>query len=211
MQPATMKFCEENLNSWISQPANAFSNIVYVLVGLFLLIYYRKNKNNVMQILPIMAILVGITSFLYHASFSFFFQVFDLASMFLLSSFLVVFNLKRLGVVKNFFVSFYLVLLVQIVLLLIIREKSGEFIFGILVVFSIILEIILAFRSKNIIYRDYLFAILTFAVAWSIWLLDINRIVCDPANHIINGHALWHIINSFSILFLYRFYRQFKV
>jgi len=107
LQPATMKFCEENLCSWVTQPANAFSSLIYIILGIFLLFYYKKEKNKALRIIPIVSILIGISSFLYHASFSFFLQVFDLASMFLISSFIIAFNLRRMNYTKDFsFLSF---------------------------------------------------------------------------------------------------------
>jgi len=210
LQPATMKFCEENLCSWITQPANAFSSLFYTALGIFLLFYYKKEKTKIIKIIPIASILIGITSFLYHSSFSFFLQVFDLASMFLISSFMLAFNLKRMNYTRRFFLSFIFILLVQFVLLLIIKQKSGAIIFGIFIIVSMLLELNLAFKTKNTAYKYYLVALLIFVVAFAIWILDFKQIVCNPTNHLINGHALWHIINSFSILFLYKFYRQFR-
>jgi len=210
LQPATMKFCEENLCSWVTQPANAFSSLIYIILGIFLLFYYKKEKNKALRIIPIVSILIGISSFLYHASFSFFLQVFDLASMFLISSFIIAFNLRRMNYTKRFFLSFIFIFLVQFILLLIIRQKSGAIIFGIAIILSILLELNLAFKSKDIFYKYYLMALLVFVAAFAVWVLDFKQIVCSPTNHLINGHAIWHIISSFSILFLYKFYGQFK-
>jgi len=203
-----MKFCEENLCSLVTQPANAFSSLIYVVIGVFLL--FHKQKNKLLNTLPIIFILLGITSFLYHASFSFFFQIFDLASMFLLSSFLITYNVKRLKLIKSFYFSFLIVFLIQFISFLILKQKSGAVIFGIFILFSIALEIILSFKGRSTNYKYYLLAIIILIVALVLWILDIFQVFCDPSNHIINGHAIWHLINSISLVFIYKFYNQFK-
>lgn len=42
-------------------------------------------------------------------------------------------------------------------------------------------------------------------------LLDRLKILCDPTNHILTGHAVWHILNAGAVFFIYRFYSQFEL
>ncbi len=35
-----------------------------------------------------------------------------------------------------------------------------------------------------------------FALGFGFWLADKTRLVCDPNNHLINGHAIWHLATS---------------
>ena len=45
---------------------------------------------------------------------------------------------------------------------------------------------------------------ITLAGAFS--LLDVTRVWCDPANHWLQGHALWHLLSAASLYALFRFY-----
>src|ERR1700751_1697672 len=92
-----MSFCEALTPGPLAQPANAVSSLAFCAVGLSL--YRTMKERNALLLFPISAFLVGITSFLYHASWTFFFQVFDVSSMFMLSFLLISFNAARLGYV----------------------------------------------------------------------------------------------------------------
>lgn len=211
-EPATMKFCEENLCSYIKQPANTWSNLAYIFVGIFLWFKIRKETNSSSLLLfSISAVLVGINSFLYHASFIFYTQVLDLTSMFLLSCLLIAFNLKRAGWIqeKKLNLIYLLSVLISLALLLLIKKKSGEYIFGIHIGIALFLELLIVLR-KNIYpkYRNLQIAIGIFLISYIAWILDITGILCSPDNHFLQGHAAWHIINSFCFIYLYLFYKD---
>jgi hypothetical protein len=212
MEEATMHFCEELLcGSWLVQPANAISNISFVLVGIYLLSLI-KNKKSIYILFPISAILVGITSFLYHASWTFFFQIFDVSSMFMLSCLLLSFNLWRLGIIKERFLALIYVALVlaSALSMIVIKGQWGEILFAIEVIILLASELYLSRKVQGTHYFNFLMALGTFALAFTIWSLDVKEIVCLKDNHILQGHALWHILNSICFIFLYKFYKQFK-
>ncbi len=50
---------------------------------------------------------------------------------------------------------------------------------------------------------------LVFLPAFALWLLDEQKIWCNPDIHWINGHAVWHLLSAVGLYFLYRFYAQF--
>ncbi len=56
-------------------------------------------------------------------------------------------------------------------------------------------------------YRHLFRALAIFAVSFSFWALDISGVVCRPDNHLVTGHAVWHVLNAVSIYELYRFQR----
>ncbi|NDG85470.1 MAG: hypothetical protein EBX52_10615, partial [Proteobacteria bacterium] len=39
--------------------------------------------------------------------------------------------------------------------------------------------------------------------------LDLKRIACDPSNHWLQGHALWHVLGSAALFFSFLHHRQF--
>jgi hypothetical protein len=82
---------------------------------------------------------------------------------------------------------------------------------------SVFFEILLFTRAKRLAggltkdlrarYRPYLATILVFLVAFAAWIVDEKRILCQPQNHFLSGHAVWHVLNSICFLTLSRFYR----
>jgi hypothetical protein len=209
--PATMHFCEEITRGPLAQPANAVSSLFFVIVGWFL--FRIAPRRNVLLLFPVSAVLVGITSFLYHASWTFFFQVFDVSSMFMLSCLLISFNACRLGLVsRRRLPSFYLVLLgLSIAAMAAIRRKTGEYLFGAEIAVVAALEAALARRGPATDYEPFLKALGIFLAAYALWLLDVHEIVCVPNNHFLQGHAVWHVLNASCFYFLYRFYAQFDL
>jgi hypothetical protein len=55
-------------------------------------------------------------------------------------------------------------------------------------------------------YRNLFAGIGVFVVSFAIWALDISGLACRPDNHLVTGHAIWHVLNALSIERLYRFY-----
>ena len=202
--PPTMQFCERNLCSYITTPANTWSNIAYIIIGSYLFFKKKGNTPTYLVLFPIAAILTGIASFLYHASFTFLFQFFDLSSMYFFSSLLVVLNWHRLNGIndKKIFYIFIVLIFFSMSLLLIFKS-IGVFIFGLHLVTAIFLEFKIFRREKSL-------SLLILIIAFLIWILDFKRIICDPENHILQGHAIWHILTAFCYLFLYRFYDEIR-
>jgi len=39
---------------------------------------------------------------------------------------------------------------------------------------------------------------------------DVSRARCEPADHLFQGHAIWHVLGAFTIAAAFRHYRQFN-
>ncbi|MBC7690903.1 MAG: ceramidase domain-containing protein [Methylotenera sp.] len=212
-QPATIKYCEDHLCSWVKSPSDTWSCIPYVLVGIWIWKKVRPSLDNPLGLFGPICIFTGVFSALYHASFSFFFQMFDLASMFLFATLFLVLNLKRLGWFKpRQEIPFYILLnLISLSLVFLIRKKSGQILFGVEIISAFIIEAALAKRSlKKISYGYYFAGMGVFAIAYAFWFTDTKRLICDPNDHFYQGHAVWHIVNSFCFALFHLFYRQFQ-
>ncbi len=48
----------------------------------------------------------------------------------------------------------------------------------------------------------------TFLPAYALWWLDLHRVVCNPAAHVMNGHAAWHLLMAASLYFVHRFHAE---
>jgi hypothetical protein len=209
-QPATIKFCEEQLCSWITQPANTWSNIGFVIAGIVILRLARADKRAGMHLIGISAIMTGIGSTMFHASSTFFFEFFDLMGMFMISGLLLTLNLQRLFGLSNKAVSAVYVALVTASLgLMLVWNQSGIATFALQITAAMTVELLLHLRRDRIAYKPFLLMAGTFAASFTSWALDIAKIVCDPGNHILTGHAVWHLLNAVAIYYLYRFYHQF--
>jgi hypothetical protein len=210
--PATVKYRENNLQSWVRQPANTWSNLGYVLVGLWLYLQFRIQAPSVwMGIIPLTAVAIGIASGLYHASYSFVFQVTDLASMYLLSSFLVTSSLKRLAPMSDAMCCLlYLGLFLgSFAGFLLIRRRSGFLIFAAQALVSMVLEVVLWVGGEAASRGGYVVAIGLLAISLVFWIADYTGRFSDPDNHVLQGHAVWHLLSALCLLFLYNHYLQF--
>jgi len=210
--PATIHYCENNLCGWIAQPANAWSNLGFVAVGLGLIWAARRSGARSLRLFGPIAIFVGLTSFAYHASFSFVGQVFDLGSMYCMSALLIVMNLRRLdALAESKVVPVFVATVVASVGLVAKFKVVGIPIFASEIALALWLEWRAHTRSRGAIdYRPFLAALGIFAVAFGIWILDFERVFCDPDRHWLSGHALWHVLDALVFVALYRFYAQFQ-
>lgn len=210
-QPATMKFCEELLCGNIRQPANTFSNIGFVICGLIIMWREGFKSWTPYHMMGLAAVSIGITSGIYHASMVFFWQFFDLSSMFMLVLLPLSFNLVRIGWIKSsqFSLAYIITLAFSMLLLYIIQGKVGEYIFGVQVFMVAGLEYMLYRKGHRPSYPGMFKALGTLALAFLIWNGDVHGWWCDPTNHYLQGHAIWHLMCALSIWFVYGFYKQF--
>lgn len=209
LAPATVRFRENNLCAWIRQPANTWSNLAYVIVGLWLLVQPPARAGGALALIPITAVLVGIGSFLYHASFSLLFQTFDLGAMYLFSCLLLALDVRRLLPLSDWaFYGLYLGLFgVSLAAFLRIRRQAGFLIFGLHIVLLTVLEGVLALAGRGAgDYRPFLAIFAVLIAALIPWILDYRGLGFHPDNHLIQGHALWHVISSLCFIFVFRYY-----
>jgi hypothetical protein len=210
-EPATLVFCEENLCGLISQPANAISSLAFCLTAFYLLYRVKIKLSEPRGIIVIAAFLLGITSFLYHATYTFFFQVFDVSSMFMLSCLLVVLNFYRLNFFhKSKIIPIYWASVgVSILAMLIFKGKIGETIFGAQIAIAVIQELFLFYKKQSPHYKIIFQTFLIYMAAFLFWHLDMTGIWCDPKNHYLQGHAVWHVLNAICVANLERYYRHY--
>ena len=96
-----MRFCEDPICAWIAYPANTWSTLGYVAIGIWLILKARQLKITSLNVIGWSCLLTGIFAFIYHAGGTLLFQTLDLAGMYLFSSTLIILNLRRLGWIEN--------------------------------------------------------------------------------------------------------------
>ncbi|NTV83388.1 MAG: hypothetical protein HGA23_03680 [Bacteroidales bacterium] len=68
----------------------------------------------------------------------------------------------------------------------------------------------LAARVETGVSRKWWWAALALiAAAAACSFADVSRLWCDPGDHVVQGHALWHVLGAAALFASYFHYRQF--
>lgn len=213
-------FCEAIGSGFIRQPIATWSNLAFVLAGWLILedvlrpTFTRSNlltqRRTYGLVYAAAVILIGLGSWFYHASLTFVGQWFDVMGMYLLGTFMVLYNVARLRPLSGrAFALSYVLFNIALGLSLIVVPELRRYLFGVLLVTTIALEIALR-RGRNPVSADlryFIAALLIYVLAQIIWTLDLNHIVCDPTS-VLQGHAVWHMLTALSAGLLYLYYRS---
>ena len=209
-------FCEAPFPGPIVQPSNTYSNLGYILIGLLILRHRIAGDHNPLRANRAYSTLYGAAvvatgggSLFYHASLTWLGQWFDWFGMFLFISFLLLYNLRRLLSFNNLtFAIAYALINVALGIVSALYPAIRVCTFTGFVYAGLAAEtlVLLFRRPKNQIV--YLLAGLgCFGLAYWIWILDRNRILCDPGSWL-QGHAVWHLLTALSTGFIYLYYHS---
>lgn len=214
MGAPNIKWCEETLCSWVSEPANTYSNIGYLIVGLILVYLGIKNRHNsnMRQYGPII-FFMGAMSFYYHQSNFYGSQILDFVGMFFFVGWAIAMNLVRLEKLKyknmiwfNLGLGTVYTLAMHAMYVTDIKFQGIVLISG----FAILTTEVMARKKAVVHYKWFASTIVILIVAFGFSISDGKRIWCDPTQHgwFSQGHAVWHWIASIAMLTLYLHYSQ---
>lgn len=211
---STIAFCEARTCDFPAEPANAWSNLAYVLVGVYILYLARRQARWPLWPAGVTAIGIGLGSFAFHAFPTFYTEYADLVSMFLLATYLLAVQLYRWWQLKvGTAVFVYATVLLVSCVALWIHKDIGIAIFAVELIAATTIEAVLYRRhphdQPHQSYRYFWILGVVFWASLAIWVMDLSGIVCDPNNHFLQGHALWHIANSTCLYWMYRYAMQF--
>lgn len=209
-----IKWCEETLCQWVSEPANTWSNLGYLIVGLLItyLAFKKKQSFEIKQFGPIV-FFMGACSFFYHQSNFYGSQILDFVGMFFFVGWAIGMNLIRMGklqkkrlILFNLIFGSSLTLLMHVMYLMSIKFQA----IILLAAFIIIGTEIAAGRKRPTPRNWFIGAITTLVVAFGFSIADGQRVWCIPENHgwFEQGHALWHWIVSPAMYMIYKHYSQ---
>lgn len=212
-----IKWCEETLCHWISEPANTWSNGLYLILAFY--IFWSASRTKQFELLwfgPAMFIM-GLFSLIYHLSNNYLTQVFDFIGMYLFVYWFIILNFRRLNWVtrKNQIIVFVVMASVSTIILhlMYINFIKIQFIIAAAVI-TILASEALCFmkRERKINYTFFGIGVIFMAFAQTASLLDAARVswICDPTNHWFQGHALWHVLSAIGLTFAYKHYEQFR-
>lgn len=204
-----MAFCEARLCDWVVEPSNAWSSLGYVLVGVYLLFAHTLHKGDA-RLYAVLAgqVLTGIGSFAFHGTATFWGEVLDQVGMFMLSCMIISFVFAReRKLTSGATAALYAGLTAASTGLLLLIRPIGIPLFALQLLIGLGWELRLWYKSERRSDFKYLLQGLgIFGVSLVIWVTDISGAVCDPDNHFITGHAIWHVLNALCIERLYRYY-----
>jgi hypothetical protein len=203
--PANLKWCEPRVCGWVNEPYNAWSNLGYLAVGAW--IWAKAGKSKAGKGFGAAVFVMGALSFAYHATNNFLTQAFDFLGMYLMVYYVLGTNLRRLGLPRARLSAFYWGATVLSTLALWPLNRAGVPIqFTVALCAALMIGTEFAARAKT---RDsrplgmFWAGTATIAVAETCSLLDLKRVVCDPALPWLQGHAAWHLLGAVAMAFVY--------
>lgn len=209
--PATASFCEENLCSWIAQPSNTWSNLPFIIAGI--MIIRASSKRSLLKALGHSAWFLGLGSAMFHATATFMFEAWDLLGMYMISGLMLTLNAARywqFSKARQAIIPYIMMTIMALILLVTFRE-IGIALFTLQITAALTLEVLIHLRDDAVDFKYAKRFIGAFILAFFFWNMDIQKVWCDPKNHVLTGHAVWHFLNAVAIWNIYRFYEQFQL
>lgn len=206
-----IKHCEANLAGWIAAPANTWSNLAYVAVGFW--IWKRAAKRDLLAAggLGPVSIAVGVTSFAFHASYTFAGQVLDYGGMFLLIGWALARGALRAGLLgREGALRFWGALFAASMAALFVFRAAGWGIQTLVLVQAlalVALELRLMLVKRDApSYASFWLMLALLGAAYACWHLDHTDFGCAPDNHWFQFHALWHVVTAGAFVAAWRFH-----
>lgn len=208
LQKPVMEYCEKAGGGIIARPGYFISNFAYIIIGFILLTKKRK----ISKAFGIFAILIGVASGIYDASYRANAQFLDVTVMFGFVIFLFCLNLQcifNLNVRK--LVLLYILFIIVYLLFadLFFTKGAGLIPFGAGVVGVIASQLYIWFKLDKNTYsannKIWIASFVIFFAGYLIWQFDAHNIICDKFN-LFNGRGIFHYLTSIVILLLSNFY-----
>jgi len=161
------------------------------------------------SVLGVAAIVVGIGSVLLHATLTLWGQFFDVLGMYLISGFFLVSALaKWRSIPDRRAMIYYAMLCVGLVAILYALPEVRRWLFAVVLLAAIILELVFA-RPRRLRVRTgyYIAGLVANIVAFTIWNLDQRGQLCAP-DSLLQGHAVWHLLGAVALWFAFLYYRS---
>ncbi len=215
------EFCEAARDGWLRQPANALSNLGFVVVGIAIgwragTPQGRLARPGLASSYAVVVVLLGPGSMAMHATQTTLGGHLDLTSMFLVASFAAAYSLMRWrGRGSSYFWSVFVGALLgcelveRIPTAIPVVLHAGNLVFGALLAVSIALEMRLRRRDGDAGDARWIgLAFGSIAVAFVVWnLAKDGAPLCDPES-LVQGHAVWHLLCAVSAYCLYRYWNS---
>lgn len=203
-----MCFCETPRRGLVAQPANTFSNLGFVAVGLAIaaavdrrrVFAARRNPLNAWPFygttFAVVTALLGPGSMFLHGSLTRWGGRVDVASMYLYASLLVAYaSLRLFHLSRARFAALFAALFGALLATALLRAVRVEPLFGLLLATVVALELRIRRRPGHRIEMRWLLAAgACFGLAFAIWVPSLSGgALCDPGSWL-QGHGAWHLL-----------------
>ena len=208
---SSLAFCEASVCGWVKQPGNTWTNVGFFCVAFWSWARAGKTGLKSLRWFSIVALATGLGSAFFHASGTYWGGIADYGGMFLVTAVLTAINLRRWSRISVLQMRIVLGSTWSILLgLLLALPGSARAIFFIAMP-CCVLELGLFLRDRGRIeYRNYFWSFAFVLIGTALWWLDSSGLVCNPKNHFISLHGLWHLCMATALYFSYRYYEQFS-
>ena len=209
--PPNVNWCEAERCAAIVNPSDAWSNLLYLLLGLWMWrVARREGRADLARFGPA-SLAIAVFSFAYHASYTFALQFFDFVAMFLFSFTVIARNAVRLRWIDasretRFFAAGVALLSGSVPPLFALGFPIQALVGGCIAA-GLAQEWKLRRRDgPRLAYAHYRLGLAFLGAAAIASLLDVTRIACDPEGWL-QGHAVWHVLSALALGEFFRFYR----
>ena len=212
-------FCEAIQAAPVAQPVNTITSLAFVAAAAMVLIAQHRAaehtaQRNLMLRTPVYPRLyaaavfaIGVGSAWFHATLTFAGQTADLAGMYLLATFVLLYNAGRLWPMRAPRIALlYVAINGALIALLITRPEFRRYVFAALILCGLALE--LRARSGGTRRADarlLVAAVAAIAIGFGFWVLDITHRLCRPES-VFQGHGVWHVCGAISTFLLFWYY-----
>jgi len=220
-------FCERIRPTLVQQPVNAVSGLAFLPIGIIAFLFpWSHNSSrqsagagNLMSsraVYPMLfgaaIMLIGVGTVFYHASLTFWGQTADVLSMFLLATFLILYNVSRLRPLSEIATAAAYILSNSVLLYLLVTfPETRRYAFAALIFTAVALEYVVRRRKRVVIARRYFAAALAIlAAGFGFWVLDITGVLCWPESWF-QAHAVWHVCGAVATGLVFLFYLSERV
>mgnify|MGYP001156919766 FL=1 len=210
-EPAIFETCEPTLEGWIAHPAEATSAIAYLVVAILLWRHFGyRDRTLFVRYLPFALGIIGLTSVLFHVSYTAIFQILDVASIPLFMGYLCAATVAHRQQIdlSRFPQLFWAITTISMLLV------AANLALGFVVVIGQGCVIIWCWWTDPITRNnaDARRAILLLVSGAMLLGLDHAAIGCvgGIGAHLIQPHSIWHLLSAASGFFFYRAERQLE-
>ena len=219
-------YCEAIGPGMAAQPANAWSNLGFVLIGLLVLADARSRlgggriarEPRVAWLYGAVAVFLGLGSFAFHGTMRAWGGYADVLSMHAFLAFVLAYDLDRIQRwTWTRFISWFGALLAVFALLIgLIPPEHGKTLFAGVVAATLLVEAAVSYPALRpwspvgLVPRRmpwFWTGLGLFVIAYAIW--NISRtggVWCDPES-LLQGHAVWHLLTAASVGSFYLYFR----
>lgn len=201
--PQHYLYCETQLCGWLQQPANTWSNVGYLVAAI--LILRSKNKSVERQFFFWATFILFIGSTIFHMSGTHFGKMLDVGAMLALSMGICAISVQRYyhWSRRKTQVLFFSGLTLSLIFLYI--YDIGNIPFSLELLIAGIFEIKMIREGRGRVNgKLFLSSLAVEFFAGVALILDLTRSWCEPDNHFINGHAVWHLLSAAAIYVFYK-------